>query len=287
MKRIILTLIFMMGLTMCWGQETVSDSTSKKKDEHSLSIYFEVKDYLSNIGVDTMTVLVLNAADSVFVDSAHVDLYKHDDERYSSAYFDLKKTGDYLIRVDAEGYKTRFVPFSIKRFHKHEIYRQLKPVYLQRLPKKKTSTFLDGNMLDEIVVKASKVKFYHDGDTLVFDADAFEMAEGSMLDALIKQLPGVELKSGGEITVNGRKVEELLLNAKDLKRFGQDLCDEINAKLKEAGRPAKLTLGKKPADIDGGLKLKDGSIETNCSVSTLIAASKDALVPQVAAMLFG
>ena len=220
MKQIILTLIFMMGLTMCWGQETVSDSTSKKKDEHSLSIYFEVKDYLSNIGVDTMTVLVLNAADSVFVDSAHVELYKHDDERYSSAYFDLKKTGDYLIRVDAEGYKTRFVPFSIKRFHKHEIYRQLKPVYLQRLPKKKTSTFLDGNMLDEIVVKASKVKFYHDGDTLVFDADAFELAEGSMLDALIKQLPGVELKSGGEITVNGRKVEELLLNGKEL--MGED-----------------------------------------------------------------
>ena len=72
--------------------------------------------------------------------------------------------------------------------------------------------------------------------------------------------------------------EELLLNAKDLKRFGQDLCDEINA---------KLTLGKKPADIDGGLKLKDGSVETNCSISTLIAAGKDALVPQVAAMLFG
>ena len=220
MKRIFLTLIFMMGLAMCWGQETVSDSTSKKKDEPSLNIYLEVRDYISNIGVDTMTVVVLNAADSAFVDSAAVELDKYGDNRYSVAYFDLKKTGDYLIRVDAEGYKTRFVPFNIKRFHKHEIYRQLKTVYLQRLPKKKTATFLDGNMLDEIVVKASKVKFYHDGDTLVFDADAFEMAEGSMLDALIKQLPGVELKSGGEITVNGRKVEELLLNGKEL--MGED-----------------------------------------------------------------
>lgn len=220
MKQIILTLIFMMGLTMCWGQETVSDSTSRKKDEPSLNIIFEVRDFLSNIGVDTMTVVVLNAADSVFVDSAHVELYKYEDVRYSSAYFELKKTGDYLIRVDADGYKPRFVPFSIKRFHKHEIYRQLKPVYLQRLPKKKTATFLDGNVLDEVVVKASKVKFYHDGDTLVFDADAFELAEGSMLDALIKQLPGVELKSGGEIMVNGRKVEELLLNGKEL--MGED-----------------------------------------------------------------
>ena len=43
MKRIFLTLIFMMGLAMCWGQETVSDSTSKKKDEHSLNIYLEVR----------------------------------------------------------------------------------------------------------------------------------------------------------------------------------------------------------------------------------------------------
>ena len=36
-----------------------------------------------------------------------------------------------------------------------------------------------------------------------------------MLDALIKKLPGVELHSGGEITVNGRKVDALLLNGKD------------------------------------------------------------------------
>lgn len=48
--------------------------------------------------------------------------------------------------------------------------------------------------LKEIVVTATKVKFYNKGDTLVFNADAFELAEGSMLDALVSQLPGVELK---------------------------------------------------------------------------------------------
>ena len=80
--------------------------------------------------------------------------------------------------------------------------------------------------------------------------------------------------------------EELMLGEKDLKRFGQDLCDEINAKLAEAGRPAKLTLCKKPCDIDGGLKLKQGNVVTNCSVGTLLAGERDKLVPQVAAMLF-
>ena len=39
-----------------------------------------------------------------------------------------------------------------------------------------------------------------------------------MLDALGSQLPGVELKDGGVITVNGKQVEALLLNGKDFFR---------------------------------------------------------------------
>ena len=62
---------------------------------------------------------------------------------------------------------------------------------------------------------ATRVKFYTKKDTVVFNADAFEMAEGSMLDALIKQLPGVELRDNGQIYVNGRFVESLLLNGEN------------------------------------------------------------------------
>ena len=69
--------------------------------------------------------------------------------------------------------------------------------------------------LDEFTVTATKVKFYNKGDTIIYNADAFRLAEGSMLDALIAQLPGAELKDNGEILVNGRKVESLLLNSKD------------------------------------------------------------------------
>lgn len=36
-----------------------------------------------------------------------------------------------------------------------------------------------------------------------------------MLDALIRQLPGAELKDDGRILVNGRQVESLLLNGED------------------------------------------------------------------------
>lgn len=70
--------------------------------------------------------------------------------------------------------------------------------------------------LNEVTVTASKIMFYHKGDTLVYNADAFVLAEGSTLDALINQLPGVELRSNGVIFCNGRRVDNLLLNGKDL-----------------------------------------------------------------------
>ena len=53
------------------------------------------------------------------------------------------------------------------------------------------------------------------GDTIVYNADAFELAEGSMLDQLISRLPGVKLNAGGVITVNGNRVSNLLIDGKD------------------------------------------------------------------------
>lgn len=69
--------------------------------------------------------------------------------------------------------------------------------------------------LNEVTV-TTKVMFYHKGDTLIYNADAFLLPEGSSLDALLNQMPGVELQSNGRITVNGKAVETLLLNGKDL-----------------------------------------------------------------------
>lgn len=70
-------------------------------------------------------------------------------------------------------------------------------------------------MLGEVTVTASVVQFVSRGDTLSYNADAFELAQGSMLDALVRELPGVELREGGRIYVNGRFVDRLLLDGKD------------------------------------------------------------------------
>jgi len=180
-----------------------------KSDEYVLTAGFYVKDFLTHIGVDSIEAELLWARDSSFVDSAKVQSYDNNGRRISAVLASIKKTGDYLIRLRANGYRTLYVPASIPKFHKREKVRVLKDAYMHRLPKERE---ID---LNEVVVKATKLKFYMDGDTLVYDADAFNLAEGSMLDGLIKRLPGVTLSKDGEITVNGKKVESMLLNGKD------------------------------------------------------------------------
>lgn len=69
--------------------------------------------------------------------------------------------------------------------------------------------------LEGVTVTSTRLKMVMKGDTLVYDAAAFKLAEGSMLDALVRQLPGASIDDDGVITVNGRKMQELLINGKD------------------------------------------------------------------------
>ncbi|MEG1916985.1 MAG: hypothetical protein RR061_09950, partial [Muribaculaceae bacterium] len=69
--------------------------------------------------------------------------------------------------------------------------------------------------LKEATVTASKIMMVMKDDTLEYNAGAFQLSEGSMLDELMVQLPGVKLEKGGRITVNGQFVSSLLINGRD------------------------------------------------------------------------
>lgn len=68
--------------------------------------------------------------------------------------------------------------------------------------------------LGEATVTATKIKMFYNGDTLVYNADAFNVAQHESLRKLVEQLPGAEMKDG-VISVNGRRVDNLLLSGKD------------------------------------------------------------------------
>lgn len=125
----------------------------------------------------------------------------------------LPSAGDYLVRLSKRGWRTQWIPLRIPRRKYNRRVRQwpMGDLLLSR------SYYME-ERLNEVTVEATRVKMFHKGDTLVFNADAFQLAEGSMLDELIRLLPGVELRKGGHIYVNGHKVEELLVNGKDFFR---------------------------------------------------------------------
>ncbi len=152
-------------------------------------------------------------ADSTVVDTMTTNERENWNSKRAPWHFNLARHGDrpYIVRLSAEGYRAACIVIPCQNFNKLKdtwSMKEMPPVFLRRAPHERK--------LGEATVTATKVVFYQKGDTLVYNADALSLAEGSMLDALISQLPGVELKEGGgELYVNGRYVEQLLLNGKD------------------------------------------------------------------------
>ena len=155
--------------------------------------------------------LLLAADSSVVIESIPVTAKRRDDGTVREAQFMLqpeKKTCKYLLRGTLEGYEDGYLPLAIDAGNEGAIMlddalelRKIRQVNLQ-----------------EVTVTATKVKMYYRGDTIVYDATAFKLPDGSMLDDLIHQMPGVTIDEYGQIFVNGRKIDELQLGSRSFMR---------------------------------------------------------------------
>lgn len=144
--------------------------------------------------------------DSIRCDGGLMYRGKNEIDTLSTFSFQVPRVDStYVFDVVCEGYNPQTVTYTVAKPGSREVRREMPTVFLTRAPRQ----------LKELTVTASKIKFYNKGDTIVYNADAFQLAEGSMLDALISQLPGAELNDNGQIKVNGEFVESLLLNGKE------------------------------------------------------------------------
>lgn len=76
------------------------------------------------------------------------------------------------------------------------------------------------NTLSELVIKTEAPPITIKRDTLEFNASSFKVRPDANVEALLKQLPGVEIDEEGKITVNGKEVNNILVNGKPF--FGKD-----------------------------------------------------------------
>lgn len=127
-----------------------------------------------------------------------------------------------------------------------------------------------GHLLNEVEVRGTAIKMVMHGDTIVYDARAFKLAQGSTLDALVSQLPGAQLDDDGNITVNGKKVSSLLINGNDF--FNGD--PEVALKNLPAYTINKIKVYDK-ADKDDNVtlasqQLKSGSEDENIVMDVIL-----------------
>ena len=169
-----------------------------------INLWGYVVDSFLQVGLEGAKVTLMTA-DSTVVDTIHTYMYDNN----ALFHFSLPaKSQDIILKAEQEGYEPACLAMKVKH------YKRVRDVYAPWIQMKKKRSMLEQS-IDEVVVTASKVKMVWKGDTLVYNADAFNVPEGSMLDGLIRQLPGVTLKENGEIMVNGRKVDYLTLNGTD------------------------------------------------------------------------
>lgn len=91
-------------------------------------------------------------------------------------------------------------------------------------------------------------------------------------------------RMAAEAAVSG--MEEIVLNARDKAEIGKSVCKAANELLSAKGTPGKLTVSEDTADISGGVIVRFGGIETNCSIDALIRQRRSGLSTEVAAALF-
>ena len=196
----------------------------------------------------------------------------------------VQNDSTYLLRFSMVGYKTVYKTVRVK------IAQSMNQMVVENVRLEEES-----KALPEVVVKATKIKMVMKGDTIVYNADAFALAEGSMLDALVSQLPGCKLVKG-VIYVNGQRVTSLLVNGRnffsgDAKLALSHLPAYVVDKVKvyrhdgEASRLMGEDMGDKSLVVDVGLKKKYsvGAVEElKAGIGT-----HDRYVADLNSMLFG
>jgi len=84
----------------------------------------------------------------------------------------------------------------------------------------------------------------------------------------------------------GTGLEEIVFNAKDKANYAKAVVKAANEILKKRGLLPKLTVSEQTGNFKGGLMVKQGDIEVNCTVEKLIELSRGELAAQIAEILF-
>ena len=161
------------------------------------------------------------------------------------------RDGSYTLKVTYVGFKTYSKKINIKDgkdYHAGTI--SLEP---------------DAIMLKGATVTAHASKVTLKADTFVYNANAFRTPEGSVVEELVKRLPGAEVSDDGTIKINGKEVKKILVDGKEfmtgdtktaMKNLPTNIIDRIKAydKQSDLSRVSGIEDGEEETVLDFGIK---------------------------------
>ena len=110
---------------------------------------------------------------------------------------DLKKNTVYNIKISYIGFKEISAFLKTKTTNMNKDY-----------------TMLEDSMLDGIEI-ISKMPITIKGDTIIYNADSFKNGSERKLKDVLAKLPGVEINDDGQIEVEGKAVEKIMIDGKE------------------------------------------------------------------------
>ena len=113
---------------------------------------------------------------------------------------------------------------------------------------------------------------------------AFDRAKAKLTELPEADYVAFLAREAAEASITGQ--EEVILSKKDRAAVGAKVVKAANEQLSKKGVAGVLTLSADTREMTGGLILKQGDIEVNCTVDTLLELSRGELAARVAEVLF-
>lgn len=205
--------------------------------QRGVEVTGKVQEKETQLPIEQASVRLLNVKDSSMVRGVASN---------TDGSFALKnvRKGNYILNVTYIGFDPLYKNISVAG---------TAPVRLGTLE------MTDGSVRLQVAVITGKApEVVVRNDTTEYNADSYKVTEGSVLEDLLKKMPGVEVDSEGKVTVNGKEIKKIMVDGKEF--FSDD--PKIASKNLPAKMIDKVQVLDKKSDMAKMTGFDDGEEET-------------------------
>lgn len=159
--------------------------------------------------------------------------------------------GRYIVQVTSVGYKT---------YNKRVTVTADKNLSLGTISLKP-----DAIMLKGATVTGQAAKVTLKADTFVYNASAYRTPEGSVVEELVRKLPGAQVDDDGKVTINGKEVKKIMVDGKEfmagdtktaLKNLPTSIIERVKSydQKSDLARVSGIDDGEEETVLDFGIK---------------------------------